>query len=190
MPVAEGGPSSGESMGSLRRPSSSALTPGLSLAPRPDLVREKALRMRGPSRVTDPQSLVFLNMYLRKMQRRVKGTQQNEVLCELFVYGLLVLATVWVQSILEVGDVDDEAGPKTKTDVTIDLSWWLGYFLLVGALFFLFRDSPFFKMLRCVQIHYHICMFSHALFRDTSVQTVDFCLALGTCCSTFLVFAI
>lgn len=99
---------------------------------------------------SEAHEAVFLNMYLRKVQRRVRGRRSNDSLCCEFVVVLVLLAVIIVLG------RDDDPEPDTHyeradTEGLIIFWFWL---IFTGLIFFYFgRESPYLKMLRVMAIY-------------------------------------
>ncbi|KAL9188848.1 hypothetical protein ACHAXT_011338 [Thalassiosira profunda] len=102
------------------------------------------------SRLTDAQARVFLNMYTRKLDRRVRGTRSNDSLCCEFFVVLILVVVVTVLG----WDNSPENQEYTLTEgdivgIALLVVWWI----VALAIFFVWGDSPYAKMLRYMVIY-------------------------------------
>jgi hypothetical protein len=101
------------------------------------------------NQTTDKQKLshvqesVFLNMYLRKMHRRIRGKQSNDSLCCEFI-----VVVILVVIIMALGWDDTPSSGDNQEFDTAGLAAAIVWIAFGLCIFFVFKDSPYVKMLR------------------------------------------
>ena len=117
------------------------------------------------TKLNETQESVFLNMYIRKMNRRVYGQYSNDSLCCEFVVVVILSAFIMAQG---WDDADAGKGDWTNAD-TIGLSVVFVWVVFCFSLFFVLGDSPYVKMMRYMVIYIPLLFFltSYSFYEET-----------------------
>lgn len=110
--------------------------------------------------LTDAQESVFLSMYIRKMHRRIRGKQNNDSLCcEFMVVVVLFGVMIWLGWDDTPHDGDGEMHDSDTVGLIIILLW----IIFALAMFFVFGDSPYAKMMRYMIVYIPLLFFVASL---------------------------
>jgi len=120
--------------------------------------RNLSFRVNGPQSkdVNEAQERVFLNMYLRKMQRRVHGKRSNDNLCCEFIVVIIMLVAIII-----LGWDDNEQDTKFEWNQadTIGLVVVLIWIIFAIFVFFVYGASTYARMLRYMVVYIPLVAF-------------------------------
>ena len=104
-----------------------------------------------PEHVTDAHERVFLNMYVRKMQRRIWGTKNNDgfyICCEFLIVLLLAALIIYLG-----WDDDTSVEHEWQDSDTYGVIILVAYTFLVFIIASYLGDSPYAGMLRYMGVY-------------------------------------
>lgn len=111
---------------------------------------------KASKKLNEAQESVFLNMYLRKMQRRTVGRFSNKNLCCEFIVVVILSALIVYLGWDHPGDGRDEQWHKADTNGLVLILCWIVF--AVGV-FFILGDSPYVRMARYMVIYIPLLFF-------------------------------
>ena len=130
-----------------------------------------------PDKLSTSNEQVFLTMYIRKMQRRVRGKKSNDSLCCEFIVVVIMLAVI---IILGWPDDDDNGNGNTTQQSneyhqwqdadTVGLVLILLWIIFMLSVFFIFQNSPYVRMIRYMVIYIPLLFFMASVSFFTEVR--------------------
>ncbi|KAL7532680.1 hypothetical protein ACHAWF_004208 [Thalassiosira exigua] len=153
----EDGPKAGNGSGSgalrQRRGAGGSLTDdGVHTSKAKSGVRRLSYHVSTPQRdkLTDAQARVFLTMYTRKMDRRIRGTRSNDNLCCEFAVVIILVVVITVLGWDNNPQYEEYGWSSADTSgLVLLIIWWI----VALAVFFVWGSSPYAKMLRWMVVY-------------------------------------